>query len=113
MKKAGITFTIKDIAGLKSLDNFTANWVAETLKDIADKYVPYNTGNLAQSAYVDKSTATIMYASYSKYLYNNYDVHFSKLWHNQAQPRWVHLAAKELSVYIKDSIERQGFKKVM
>ena len=70
MKKAQVIFKIKDIKGLESLDNFTALWVAEALKDIADKYVPYKTGNLSRTAYVDKSTETIVYADYSKYLYN-------------------------------------------
>ena len=66
MKKAQVTFKIKDIEGLESLDNFTALWVAYALKDIADKYVPYNTGNLSRTAYVDKDTATIVYADYYK-----------------------------------------------
>lgn len=113
MKKAQVTFKIKDIKGLESLDNFTSLWVADALKDIADKYVPYKTGNLSRTAYVDKSTATIVYADYSKYLYNNYNVRFNKLWHNKAQPRWVHAAASELSEYISDSLKGKGFKKVM
>ena len=40
MKKAQVTFKIKDIEGLESLDNFTALWVAYALKDIADYVCP-------------------------------------------------------------------------